>query len=118
MNQKVFKVGVIGKSNVGKSTLLNTILKQDRFITSNEENTTRESIDSLTPYGDINVLFSDTAGLFKKNKNDFSLLSLNDAYNTIEFSDIIFLVVDASKKLSAFEKKIISHLTINKKIFY
>jgi GTP-binding protein len=37
---KVFKVGVIGKSNVGKSTLLNTILKQDRFITSSLENTT------------------------------------------------------------------------------
>ena len=84
---------------MGKSTLLNTILKQDRFITSNEENTTRESIDSLTSYGDINVLFSDTAGLFKKNKNDFSILSLNDAYNTIEFSDLIFLVVDAKQKI-------------------
>ena len=102
---------------MGKSTLLNTILKQDEFITSNEENTTRESIDSLLYYGDINVLFSDTAGLFKKNKNDFSILSLNDAYNTIEFSDIIFLVVDANKKLSTFEK-IISHLTINKKKFF
>ena len=65
---KFFKVGVIGKSNVGKSTLLNTILKQDRFITSSEENTTRESNNSLINYGDINVLFSDTAGLFKKNK--------------------------------------------------
>jgi len=114
---KVFKVGVIGKSNVGKSTLLNTILKQDRFITSDEENTTRESIDSLALFGNINVLFSDTAGLFKKSKNDFSLLSLNDAYNTIEFSDILFLVVEANKKLSAFEKKIISHLTVSKKNF-
>ena len=65
----------------------------------------------------MNVLFSDTAGLFKKNKNDFSLLSLNDAYNTIEFSDIIFLVVDASKKFSTFEKKIVSHLTTIKKNF-
>ena len=114
---KVFKVGVIGKSNVGKSTLLNTILKQDRFITSDEENTTRESIDSLSLFGNINVLFSDTAGLFKKNKNDFNLLSLNDAYNTIEFSDILFLVVEANKKISAFEKKIISHLTVCKKNF-
>ena len=114
---KFFKVGVIGKSNVGKSTLLNTILKSDRFITSSQENTTRESNDSLTFYGDINILFSDTAGLFKKNKKDFSLLSLNDAYNTIEFSDIIFLVVEASKKLSIFEKKIISYLTTSKKNF-
>ena len=49
---------------MGKSTLLNTILKQDRFITSNEENTTRESIDSLLLWR-INVLFSDTAGYLK-----------------------------------------------------
>ena len=41
--------------------LLNTILKQDKFITSDEENTTRESIDSLALFGNINVLFSDTA---------------------------------------------------------
>ena len=114
---KFFKIGVIGKSNVGKSTLLNSILKQDRFITSNEENTTRESTDSLLHYADINVLFSDTAGLFKKNKNDFSRLSINDAYKTIEFSNIIFLVVEASKKLSTYEKKIISHLTTIKKNF-
>ena len=53
---------------MGKSTLLNTILKQDRFITSSEENTTRESNNSATTYGDINVQFSDTAGLFKKIK--------------------------------------------------
>ena len=91
------KISIVGKPNVGKSSLLNKIIGEDRVIVSNIPGTTRDSIDTSLVYNDVPVTIIDTAGIRKRGSVEpgvekFSVLR---AMKAIERSDVSLLVVDA-----------------------
>jgi len=70
---KVPQVVIVGRTNVGKSTLINTLLSKKRMIVSPVPGTTRDSIDSICTYYGKKYLLIDTAGMRKKSKVGYSI---------------------------------------------
>jgi GTP-binding protein len=93
------KVAVVGRPNVGKSTLVNTLLGKKRMIVSPIPGTTRDSIDSLCTYYGRKYLLIDTAGIRKKGRIGYSIerFSMVRAVRSIERSDVTLIVLDASE---------------------
>jgi len=91
------KIAIVGKPNVGKSSLLNQMIGEDRVIVSSIPGTTRDSIDTHLVYNDIPITIIDTAGIRKRGSIEpgvekFSVLR---AMKAIERADVALLVVDA-----------------------
>ena len=104
----VIKVAVIGKPNVGKSSLVNRILGEERVIVSNVAGTTRDAVDSYFENGKGKYLFIDTAGMRKKSKVDdrvekFSVLRSTMA---IERSDVCLILIDANDGVTEQDTKV------------
>ena len=113
-----YKVAIIGKPNVGKSSLMNLLISQERSIISDIAGTTRESISELTYNSENLIQISDTAGVRRKSKVDETLESLmvKSTLSTIRTSDIVILMVDSSAlKLSNQELKLLSYALDEKK---
>lgn len=107
-DEETIKIAVIGKPNVGKSSLVNCLLGEKRVIVSPIAGTTRDSID--TPFekdGDKYILI-DTAGIRRKNKvsEDIERYSVIRAVAAIERCDVCLLMIDASEGLTEQDKKI------------
>jgi GTP-binding protein len=102
------KIAVVGRPNVGKSTLINTLLGKKRMLVSPVPGTTRDSIDSICTYYGRKYLVIDTAGLRKKDKVGYSIerFSMVRAIRSIERCDLALIVVDASKGLVEQDQKI------------
>ncbi len=102
------KLAIVGKPNVGKSSLLNKIAKKERSIVSDIAGTTRDVVDEIVEFEGINIWILDTAGIRRKNKvnEDIEYYSVNRAIRTIEDADIIVLVLDSYAELSEQDKKI------------
>ena len=102
------RVAVIGRPNVGKSTLINAVLGEERVIVSDVPGTTRDAVDVLVNYKDKSYLFIDTAGMRKKKK----ISELTERYSVIrtlraiERSEISLLMIDATKGVTEQDKKI------------
>ncbi len=94
----MIKFSIIGRPNVGKSSLTNAFLKQDRVIVSNIEGTTRDSIDTMFSSNGINYVAIDTAGIRKRGKvyENVEKYSVLRAKGAIERSDISLVVLDGS----------------------
>ena len=104
----VVKVAVIGKPNVGKSSLINRILGEERVIVSNMAGTTRDAVDSYFENEQGKYLFIDTAGMRKKSKVDdriekFSVLRSTMA---IERSDVCLILIDAQEGVTEQDTKV------------
>jgi GTP-binding protein len=95
----LIKVAVVGKPNVGKSTLVNRILGEERLLTSPIPGTTRDSIDTFIEKNGKKYLFIDTAGIRRRSKITFSVerYSVLRAIRTVERADIVFLMIDAQE---------------------
>jgi GTP-binding protein len=101
------KVAVIGRPNVGKSTLINALLGKNRLIVSDVPGTTRDAIDSVCSYYGEKFMFIDTAGIRKKPR-EYSVegMSVMRTMRSIERSDVVILVIDASRGIGDQEQKI------------
>jgi len=102
-------ISILGQPNVGKSTLFNTLIKEDRVIVDEVAGTTRDSIDSLVEYEGKTYKFVDTAGL-KKDKireEDLEFYSKIRTLKSIERSDVCLLLIDSSRELTNQDEKIL-----------
>ncbi len=105
------KISIVGKPNVGKSSLLNSIIGEERAIVSDIAGTTRDVIDVSFNYKDISFKILDTAGIRKKAKvsEDVEYFSVIRAIQSIRNSDVVVVVVDYNEfSITDQDKKIIS----------
>jgi len=102
------KVAVIGKPNVGKSSLINALLGEERVIVSPIAGTTRDSIDTPFEYNGEKYLLIDTAGIRRKSKvnDDIERFSVIRAVAAIERCDVCLLMIDAQEGITEQDKKI------------
>jgi GTPase len=102
------KVCVVGRPNVGKSTLVNTLAGKKRMIVSPVAGTTRDSIDTVCTYYGRKYLFIDTAGIRKKGKTGYSVerYAVVRAVRSIERSDVALVLLDASSGIVEQDKRI------------
>ncbi len=102
------KVAVVGRPNVGKSTLVNSLLGKKRLLVSPEAGTTRDSIDTVCSYYRKKYLLIDTAGIRRKHRFGYSLerFSLLRAMRSIERCDVAVVLLDASEGVVADDQKI------------
>ena len=104
----VIKVAVIGKPNVGKSSLINRILGEERVIVSNVAGTTRDAVDSYFENAKGKYRFIDTAGMRKKSKVDDRIekFSVLRATMAIERSDVCLIMIDAREGVTEQDTKV------------
>lgn len=105
------RIAMIGKPNVGKSSLINRLLGEERVIVSNVPGTTRDSIDSYLETEDGKFILVDTAGLRRKSKvkEEIERYSVIRTYAAIEKSDVAILVIDAEQGITEQDEKIIGY---------
>ena len=102
-------VSFIGRPNVGKSTLLNSILNKKVVITSNKPQTTRNLVQGIYNENDTQIVFVDTPGIHKAH-NKLGRALNKQAYFTINDVDIIIMVVDITEKVGSGDKFVIDIL--------
>lgn len=104
------KISILGRPNVGKSSLLNALLGTDRSIVTDEAGTTRDAIHSRYKMFGQDFILIDTAGIRKKAKvhEDIEFYSVLRSLRTLEESDVCIVVIDAERNLEAQDVNIIS----------
>lgn len=102
------KVAIIGKPNVGKSSLVNRITGEDRVIVSDIAGTTRDAIDTDVVWNGKEYIFIDTAGLRRKNKikEELERYSIVRAVAAVERADIVIMMIDATEGVTEQDAKI------------
>ncbi len=111
--EKIIKIAIVGRPNAGKSSIVNSILNENRVIVSDVSGTTRDSIDSKVSYKDKEFIIVDTAGIRKKAKVDYGVekFAVDRAIRSIRDCDVALLVIDATEGISDQDKKISSIIT-------
>mgnify|MGYP000094636457 FL=1 len=104
----IIKVAIVGKPNVGKSSLLNRILGEERVIVSNVAGTTRDAIDSYFENDTGKYCFIDTAGMRRKSKVDDAIEKYSNmrSINAIDRADVCLILVDANEGVTEQDTKI------------
>lgn len=102
------KFSIIGRPNVGKSSLMNALLNEERVVVSNIAGTTRDSIDSILKYHNEEYILIDTAGMRKKGKifEAVEKYSLFRSLKAIDRSDICLVVINAEEGITEHDKHI------------
>jgi GTP-binding protein len=107
-SQSEIRVAIIGRPNVGKSTLLNKLVGQERAMVSPIAGTTRDAVDSVVHHDDLTIRFVDTAGIRRKGKTELKAekLSVVMARRHLERSDVAILVIDGIEGVTALDAHI------------
>ncbi len=113
----VIRVAIIGKPNVGKSSILNAILKEERIIVNENPGTTRDAIEASLEFDDYKIIFVDTAGLRRKKsvKNEIEYYGNLRAIDSIKKADIVLLVLDGTQIISMQDKRLANRIIEEKK---
>ena len=102
-------IAIVGRPNVGKSTLMNGILGEKVAIVSNKPQTTRNRITGILTRGEEQFVFLDTPGLHNP-KNSLGEFMVKEADHTMREADAVVLVVDTGKEISSVEENVIAYL--------
>jgi GTP-binding protein len=102
------RIAVVGRPNVGKSTLINAVLGEERVVVSDVPGTTRDAIDSLASYQGRSYVFTDTAGIRRRGRIDRGIegYSVARALRAIGRSDVAVLLLDAEEGVTEQDTKI------------
>lgn len=102
------RVAIVGKPNVGKSSIINKILGENRLIVSDIAGTTRDAVDTSVKWQDREYVFIDTAGLRRKNKikEEIERYSILRTVSAVERADVVVLVIDATEGVTEQDAKI------------
>lgn len=109
------KTAIVGKPNVGKSSLLNAILKEERAIVTHIAGTTRDIIEEVINIKGIPLVLVDTAGI-RTTEDIVENIGVEKSIEQIEKADLILFVIDGSSELSSEDLKIYEHLSNKKTI--
>ncbi len=107
-DEEIIKVAVVGKPNAGKSSLINTVLGEERVIVSNVPGTTRDAIDTHIEKNGQKYTFIDTAGLRKKSKINESIEKYSNirSWTAVERADVCLIMIDAQDGVTEQDTKI------------
>lgn len=107
--ENIFKLTLLGKPNVGKSTILNLLTNENRSIVSDIAGTTRDSVSSIITIDNEKFEIIDTAGIKRKSKllDSIEHYSLIRANNSLEEADLCLLILDATEDVTLFQQNII-----------
>ena len=102
------RIAIVGKPNVGKSSLINKLTGENRVIVSDIAGTTRDAIDTDIKYNGREYVFIDTAGLRRKNKikEELERYSIIRAVTAVERADVVIIVIDATEGVTEQDAKI------------
>ncbi|NLJ78416.1 MAG: ribosome biogenesis GTPase Der [Tissierellia bacterium] len=116
-HEDVLKVAVIGKPNVGKSSLINKILGEERVIVTDIPGTTRDAVDTYFTHRDNKYLFIDTAGLRRKRSiyEDIERYSVARTLSAVDRTDICIIMIDAIEGITEQDTKIAGYAHENGK---
>lgn len=109
---KPIKIAIVGRPNVGKSTLLNALVQDNRVMTGPEAGITRDAIAVDWTYKDTKIKLVDTAGMRKKARvdNNIEQMSVEDTLRAIRLAQIVIMVVDANSPLEKQDLQIADHV--------
>jgi GTP-binding protein len=102
------KIAIVGRPNVGKSSLVNKLLGSERMIVADMAGTTRDAIDTMLEIGDKRYMLVDTAGIRKKSKVDYGVeqFAVVRALKAIERADVVVHVIDATAGVTEQDQRI------------
>ena len=108
------KTVIVGKPNVGKSTLLNSLLREERAIVTEIEGTTRDTIEERINIKGLPLILVDTAGI-RKTDDLVESIGVKKSMDLISKADLVLMLLDATKEIEEEDKEIIEYIKKNKK---
>ena len=111
------RIALVGRPNVGKSSLMNALVNETRSIVHDASGTTRDSVEAFYKYHGQDYVFVDTAGIRRRSKIKDALeyFSILRSDRTIEVADLVVLVLDSTLVITDQDKKVINFVLENKR---
>lgn len=108
----LMKIAIVGRPNVGKSMLVNTLIGEERSIVNEVAGTTRDAVDTVLSYGDERIVLIDTAGIRRRGRIEQGIeqYSTVRALHAIERADVALLLIDATEGIKAQDTHILGHI--------
>jgi len=116
IEENAFKIAIIGRPNSGKSTYINSILKEDLLFTDEKPGTTRDSIDTYIKYKGNHITLIDTAGIRKKSKLDINSAAFQkQSLEQIKRSDVVIIFIDVNSEITHEDLSLLKRVILEKK---